>query len=250
MVDGFWDGMNWATKYDNAETCRLSLAALMDDFHFMYKNHTTTIGMEERFFNVTNVVSNNYAETFYQCFVLMQQIHQQAVANDAKFVDANDKFTSFLFNLLAKSIVVREYSFDLLDASAAGDWAAYTKAMAGILESMIYFDSSAAALDPTSDPDSPYYLDASGNLMLKEHVDNFIQNSQVFKGVFDMAAQVWKNHLDTFPLQDGNGTQSERKVQATAEYEFTFFSAIQVFFGIIDGALNALPVGDDLYYCG
>jgi hypothetical protein len=77
-------------------------------------------------------------------------------------VDNNDRFTSFLFNLLAKSIVVREYSYDLIDYSESGDWVAYTRSLAGIINSFIYFDSSAETLNPNQDPDSPYYQAPNG----------------------------------------------------------------------------------------
>ena len=34
------------------------------------------------------------------------------------------------------------------------------------------------------------------------------------------------------------------------EYQFTIFSVIQIIFGVIDGMVNALPIGDNLYLCG
>ena len=106
MLEAFFEGMNLAIKYDNAQVCMLAFTSLMDDFYFMNINHTTALNQEERFMNVTGVVANNYAETFYQCFVFSTQIQEEAVNRFATFVDGNDVFTSFLFNLLSNSIVI------------------------------------------------------------------------------------------------------------------------------------------------
>mmetsp|Transcript_16610 Transcript_16610/g.28296 ORF Transcript_16610/g.28296 Transcript_16610/m.28296 type:complete len:99 (-) Transcript_16610:1177-1473(-) len=40
-VEAFFDGMDWPTKYDNSEACFLTFSAFLNDFHFMYNNHTT-----------------------------------------------------------------------------------------------------------------------------------------------------------------------------------------------------------------
>lgn len=65
MVSAFFEGMTWNSKYENSETCLTSFSLLMDDFYFMNINHTEALTQEERFFNVTGVIANNYAETFY-----------------------------------------------------------------------------------------------------------------------------------------------------------------------------------------
>jgi len=83
-------------------------------------------------------------------------------------VDDNDKYTSFLFNLLAESIQIREYSYDLIDYSEVKDYVSYTQSLAGIISSMIYFDSStAASFRPNDDIASPYFEDKYGNIHIK-----------------------------------------------------------------------------------
>ena len=55
-------------------------------------------------FNITNIVSGSYAQTMYECYNLERQIQSGFVVQEESFVDDNDKYTSFLFNLLAESI--------------------------------------------------------------------------------------------------------------------------------------------------
>lgn len=133
MLEAFFDGMNWPARYQNAENCRVAYSFLMDDFHYMYNNHTTAVNNEERFFNVTGVVANNFAETFYQCFILLQQIQEGFIDQEATFIDTDDKYTSFLFNLLAQSIVIREYGYEMLDASESQDYVLYARAVGGVI---------------------------------------------------------------------------------------------------------------------
>jgi len=67
--------MDWVNKYPNAETCRLVFSEFLDQFHYMYNNHTQVgLGMSQRAFNITGVISNNFAQTFYYCFLFEQQI--------------------------------------------------------------------------------------------------------------------------------------------------------------------------------
>jgi len=92
-----------------------------------------------------------------------------------------------LFNILAESIAIREYSYDLIDYSEDEDWVSYTQSLAGIISSMIYFDSStAASFKANEDPFSPYYEDKNGKLHRKEDVQQFIDvyNQTYYRDLF------------------------------------------------------------------
>ena len=45
--------------------------------------------------------------------------------------------------------------------------------------------------------------------------------------------------------QDANGQTEEREKD-----ELSYLTAFQIAFGLLDGSLNALPVGANLYFCG
>lgn len=63
----------------------------------------------------------------------------------------------------------------------------YTQSLAGIISSMIYFDSStAASFRPNEDSRSPYFEDKYGNIHLKEEVDQFVNtyNQTFYRDLF------------------------------------------------------------------
>jgi len=59
--------------------------------------------------------------------------------------------------MLAESIEIRTQLLALIDYNTDGDYINWVKSMCVIVKSLIYFDSSSAALDPNIDPTSPYY---------------------------------------------------------------------------------------------
>ena len=93
----------------------------------MWYNHTRVgLGVADRMFNVTGVISGPFAQTFYQCFVFEKQVQETAVSQFASFLDINDMMTSALFNLFARSIDLRTYGYDLIEFSEAEQWVLYT----------------------------------------------------------------------------------------------------------------------------
>ena len=89
---------------------------------------------------------------------------------ESKFTGVAPFLSSALFNLLEKSIPIREYSYDLIDYHYMEDWVRYSRSLGGIIRSVIYFDVSGDFLDSEGDPDSPYIVDANGEVHRKENV--------------------------------------------------------------------------------
>ena len=253
MADAFFIGMGWPGLYKNADGCKDAVSDLLDDFFFLRKNHTGALTQIERVFNVTAMVSNSYRNTMYECFNLHQQIQESFVVQTDSFVDDNDLYTSFLFNLLAESIQIREYSYDLIDYSAAGDFVSYTQSFAGIIGSTIYFKSStASSLDPNDDDSSPYIQDKSGQIMLRDEYEDFVSqyNKTLYRDMFFTVEKVAETALTpTTPVVRQTDDELEEGEEEEG-YKITVFTFIQFFFGFINGALNALPVGGFLYFCG
>ena len=172
MLDGFWSGMQFSSRYDNAQNCSGAIKAYFDDFHALQIVHETTEDdWEPILYEITRIISGSFADLFYNCFFMLQQIQEIAVDNDNAFIDDNDRYTSFLFNLLAKSIEIRQYSYELLYYTREGqeDWAAYVESLAGVIKCIIYFESSASS-PLTLDQGSPYVEDGQGRLFLKEDI--------------------------------------------------------------------------------
>ena len=89
---------------------------------------------------------------------------------ESRFVDWPSLLTSFMMNLLEKSVQLREFGYDLIDFEYLEDWVRYARSLGGIIRSVIYFDYSGAYLDDDGDPDSPYIIDSNGDVHRKEHV--------------------------------------------------------------------------------
>jgi hypothetical protein len=58
------------------------------------------------------------------------------------FVDLQDWYTSFLFNLLAESIQIRTYSIDLATYQADEDWESFQETLANLMRVCLDFESS------------------------------------------------------------------------------------------------------------
>lgn len=115
------------------------------------------------------------ADSVNECYKFEQQAILEYLLNNI-FVDDSDKRTSFLFNLLANSIIIRSYSYDLLDHSEEGyrNIVEYTRSAAGIIRSIIYFTSTEAAglnYFTLNEDDSPYFVDENGliNKKVRSH---------------------------------------------------------------------------------
>lgn len=56
--------MEFSKLGDNAKNCRSYMTILLDDFKYLYDNHTANIatwtGQEKVFFNVTGIISGPY----------------------------------------------------------------------------------------------------------------------------------------------------------------------------------------------
>jgi hypothetical protein len=93
------------------------------------------------------------------------------VLDNQKFIDDEDRLTSFLFNMLSNSFNIRAQSFALITYSEKGDWINYTKALATIIYDLIYFTSDAGAKFET-DLQSPYLEYLNGTLSLKNEIES------------------------------------------------------------------------------
>lgn len=67
-------------------------------------------------FNVSQVLSKNFASTFYNCYSMLNSAYQMTGIWLNSFVDFSDVYTSFLFNLLSQSMKLKTLSASLQTA--------------------------------------------------------------------------------------------------------------------------------------
>ena len=136
----------------------------------------------------------------------------------------------------------------MIDFSEAEDFVSYTQSLAGIISSIIYFESSTAA-SFKADPESPYFLDKYGKMHRKDETQQFLDtyNTTYYRDMF-LAVDSTIREKPEAPLvrQDEEVIEDEE----APKYNVTGFTFVQFYFGFLNGALNALPVGGNLYFCG
>lgn len=89
------------------------MGLLLDDFYFLEVNRTATstgLAYEGQFLFISQIVSTSFRDTYYNCFLFMKQVEEKAKTDNMKFVDDEDRFTSFLFNMLSNSFDIRSNS--------------------------------------------------------------------------------------------------------------------------------------------
>jgi len=88
---------------------------------------------------LSQVVSTNYREAFKGCFELTVQVVAKAKADWDAYPDNEERFLSFLFNLLENSLNIRSNSENLILYGEALDWVNYAKYFGSLVRDLIYF---------------------------------------------------------------------------------------------------------------
>ena len=178
LMAAFKDGMKLEQKYSEFKNCFNYGSQMLDDFFVLNVNRTETDVSLENYWegqtlNVTQIVSTSYKDTLNYCFLFLKQVQRKSVIDNNKFVDDEDRFTSFLFNLLGNSLSIRQNSENLVLYSESEDWILYSKSLGTIIQDLVYFNSEASgALE--IDNDSPYLINSDGVLLRKDEAREII----------------------------------------------------------------------------
>lgn len=82
---------------------------------------------------ISKIISGEYRSTIYDCFTMSMQIYAKAEIDYAPYPNDEERFLSFLFNLLEKSIEIRKSTEDLIIYSENSDWINYAKSAGALL---------------------------------------------------------------------------------------------------------------------
>ena len=104
------------------EQNRTGTAATVDDSPF-----------EGQMLFISNVVSNEYRDTLYDCFGMSLQIYALAKTDWITFPDDEEIFISFLFNMLEHSFEIRKNSEDMIIYGDNADFINYAKSAGALL---------------------------------------------------------------------------------------------------------------------
>lgn len=111
----FQSGLKLSSYYDKSTECVSFTQALLDDIFYLHQNITspTNEGWQAVMFNVSYIIGRNYANTFLNCYLFGKSVKDYTQKRISRFVDINDVFLSFTFNLLSQSLQIRAYSTNL-----------------------------------------------------------------------------------------------------------------------------------------
>ncbi len=93
-------------------------------------------------FNVSGMIANNFAGMVLDCYRFANSIELYNVKKFKNFVDINDIYSSFLLNLLAKSLNLRYASENLVTYETNKDWVKFAEEAAKLARLITDFESA------------------------------------------------------------------------------------------------------------
>lgn len=88
----------------------------MSQIYFTVKNGTCNDpqwDIQLIVYYASQVMSTEFANSFYNCYLFASSVEKVSTARIAKFSDFTDLYTSFLFNLLAQSLSIRNLAVSI-----------------------------------------------------------------------------------------------------------------------------------------
>lgn len=107
----FQSGLKLSSYFDFSTDCVSSMQALLDDIFYFHQNITNpTVTKNGIAFNITNFLGKNFADSLYKCYLFQTSVNTFLKARFARFLNFEDVFFSFTFNMLAQSLSIKTYS--------------------------------------------------------------------------------------------------------------------------------------------
>ncbi|CDW87227.1 UNKNOWN [Stylonychia lemnae] len=288
-------------KYTSSAVCFQSAYSLLNDAFYLHQNITgynnnagTRITNGNRqysmiAFNVSNIIAKNFANTYSNCYTTLSSAQSQTDVWLDQFVDFTDVYTSFLFNLLSKSLKIRSLSINIQTSQTNKDWVTFSKSLAQLTNVIFDFQSSyAESLDGISFDDVLRTLKFTNN-KVDFHIDleNEAQVQSIKKlisysaqflgdvipgfrkpfkedqiGVEEVTLQEYQNstrgkkllsqkmRFDINMFRDTYETVKQGRNIVKVDQSFKFRDVSYIFFGIIEGATSAVPASLFNFQCG
>jgi hypothetical protein len=130
--------MNATKRYTREPACQSAFTLLLDKFYDLEKNRTGTVPKpgdsvsEGTMMFIAKVLSVEYRDTIRNCFAMSLQIYAKTKTDWAGFPNDEERFISFLFNMLEHSFQIRKNTEDMIIYSEKTDWINYAKALGAL----------------------------------------------------------------------------------------------------------------------
>lgn len=113
-------GLKLTYYFDYSNECISSSSYTLDDVYWVHDN--ATLGYDNGYnytdisFNVSEIIGGNFASGVFNCYLFYNSMDEVVAYRYSQFADFTDVYTSFLFNLLANSLQIKNLAVDLTAA--------------------------------------------------------------------------------------------------------------------------------------
>jgi len=114
-VNAFYEGYNFA-DYSFAQECLDETTSFMDQLYQFHLNMTRRREWRDPYFLVFDIVGNEFNDSWFFCYQLGNDIYNIYKEKVENFVDFGDVYLSFIFNLLANSLQIKNASENMVEA--------------------------------------------------------------------------------------------------------------------------------------
>ena len=148
---GITTGLKLTTHYTNFSKCSSEgIIELMDSVYQWYEVYTTSGSTWDDWVGeIFTIIADYFSNFYYYCSLAMNDVKEVNQEKFDEFQGINDIYTSFLFNLLQNSYQISDTAEDLQTAEDEGEWVDFVTNLAQLIDTILDFESSKAAANPT-----------------------------------------------------------------------------------------------------
>ena len=146
------------TSYQMAPECEADFSEFMDVFHEFHLNMTRrrTDDKIEKWYDpyrlIVYTIGEQFNDFWYNCFRFGYDVYDTYATKFDNFVDFGDIYLSFIFNMLANSVTIREDVEGMIEAFDTHDTESFVRDLGSILRAVLEFESYQAAGSITDNP--------------------------------------------------------------------------------------------------
>ena len=93
------------------------------------------------FFLTGDTIGNEFDDTWFYCYQFVLDVRDVYAQKAENFVDFGDVYLSFIFNLLANSLQIKEATEAMIEADDQHDTVLFVENLAKLMRIMLDFDS-------------------------------------------------------------------------------------------------------------
>lgn len=93
-------------------------------------------------------MSTNFKDTIFNCFNFLEDVEQVVRTRYDTFEDITDLYSSFLFNMLGKSLSIKTVAENIADYNDAGEFASMAEEIAKLVRLLLDFESATSESNP------------------------------------------------------------------------------------------------------